>query len=89
MGRGLRSRENPWNGGQAATHHVVILHQHQVVGAEGRTEDDARDPLEAVDPLLPLRPLPSHVKHPEGGKRPRQGWPPRLVSAPREAAGWQ
>lgn len=48
------------------THHFVVLHQHHVIGAQRRDEDDAGHTLEAVDPLLALRALPTHIEHPAG-----------------------
>lgn len=52
------------------THHFVVLHQHHVVGAQRRDEDDAGHALEAVDPLLALRALPAHIEHPAGPRGP-------------------
>lgn len=34
--------------------HFIIFHQDHVIGAEGRTEDNAGHSLEAVNPLLTL-----------------------------------
>jgi hypothetical protein len=48
----------------SASYHLLILGQDQVIGAQGYTEDDGCDTLEAVDPFLPLRPLTTHIKHP-------------------------
>lgn len=46
------------------SYHLLILSQHQVIGAQGDTEDDGRDTLKAVDPLLPLRSLTTYIEHP-------------------------
>jgi len=42
---------------------ATLLQQNLVILAQGDTEDDGRDVLEAVDPLLAFASLPSHIKH--------------------------
>lgn len=52
--------------GPLGTHHFVVLHQHHVVSAQSRDENDAGHTLKAVDPLFALGPLPAHIKHSVG-----------------------
>ena len=53
------------------TYLTAFLEQHLVVLAQGNTEDDGRDVLEAVNPFLAFTTLPAHIKHARSLCQPR------------------
>lgn len=52
--------------GPLGTYHFVVLHQHHVVSAQCRDENDAGHTLKAVDPLFALGSLPAYIEHSVG-----------------------
>lgn len=55
------------------TYLTALLEQYLVVLAQGNTEDDGCDVLEAVNPLLAFATLPTHIKHARSLCELRQG----------------